>query len=96
VNSNHHFSRTKKILIPLAFILFLLGLIFLPRPNGLISVLVKVYRIRHYRQQIEQLKAKADSLEQEIKLWQDPGYATRVARKIFARPQNPTQKTDND
>ncbi|MGQ9708036.1 MAG: FtsB family cell division protein [bacterium] len=93
MSPNHRFSPRSKLLIPFALAILLLGAIFLPGPNGLISVLVKTYRIRQYRVRIEQLKAKADSLERKIKLWQDQDYATRAARRIFSRKNSTTPAT---
>lgn len=83
--NNHRSNRRSKILLPLGLTLLALGLLFLPGPNGLVSLLIKIAHIRKCQTQIQKLKAKADSLEQEIKQWQNPDYATRIARQIFAR-----------
>lgn len=62
-----------------------LALIFLPGPNGLISTLGKFYRIRQNRLKTLRWEAKADTLREKIKLWQDPDYATKAARRIFEK-----------
>jgi cell division protein FtsB len=80
---NSHPRRRTKVIVPLVIFLILLGIFFLPGPNGLISILLKIYRINRYRAQIQQLRTKADSLESEIKLWQDPDYAARQAQRLF-------------
>ncbi|MEO0005076.1 MAG: hypothetical protein ABIK47_02200 [candidate division WOR-3 bacterium] len=90
--NNQGINRRSKIILRLTAVVLALGLLFLPGPNGLVSVLIKLYRARNYQLQIQKLKAKADSLEQEIRWWQNPAYATRVARQIFTHPD--TVKTD--
>jgi len=82
--------RPAKLIVPIVVFLFLLGLIFLPGPNGLISILLKLYHINRSRNQLQQLRARADSLSLEIKLWQDPTYATRQAQKIFSPTSSDT------
>ncbi len=88
--NNHRSNRRSKILLPLCLAVLTLGLLFLPGPNGLVSVLIKIYRTRKYQLQIQKLKARADSLEQEIKQWHNPDYATKIARQIFDE-QNTTK-----
>ncbi|MGB9741638.1 MAG: septum formation initiator family protein [candidate division WOR-3 bacterium] len=89
---NHHSRRRRKIILLLAIFLIVVAGVFLPGPNGLVSVLIKIYRINRYRTQIQQLRTKADSLEAEIKLWQDPDYATRQARRLFNKHRRDTLK----
>ncbi|MEO0071171.1 MAG: hypothetical protein ABIK39_03685 [candidate division WOR-3 bacterium] len=62
-----------------------LALIFLPGPNGLISALWKSYRIRQNQLKTLHWEAKADTLKEKIKLWQDPDFATKAARRIFEK-----------
>ncbi len=81
--NNHHLFHQKKIPLTFILLLFSLALFFLPGPNGLISILSKIYRIRQYRSQISRLKARADSLEKELKLWHNPDYAAEFARRLF-------------
>jgi len=69
-------GKRKSVLILTGGTLLLLSLIFLPGPNGLVRVLLKLYRIKKHQAAILQLKNEADTLEQKIKLWQDPRYAT--------------------
>ncbi len=75
-------------LIPL-LIVFSLMLFFLPGPNGLIRVGIKLIRIRQTQKQIFYLKSKADTLKEKIKLWQDPHYATDVARQLLESTPKP-------
>lgn len=75
--------QQRKIIIPLTIVIVLLGLIFLPGPNGLISVLLKLHRINRYRAKIRHLRIKSDSLKAEIKLWQNPASATTEAQQLF-------------
>lgn len=76
-------STSGRLLIPLSGIFIILSLIFLPGPNGLISVLLKLHRIRRLQTQIRQLEIRAESLEQEVQKWRDPDFATQRARLIF-------------
>ncbi|MCX7732316.1 MAG: hypothetical protein N2248_04045 [candidate division WOR-3 bacterium] len=82
--------RVGKLFIPLAVVLIILGLTFLPGPNGLISVLLKFYRINRLRSQIRQMKACADSLESEVQKWRNPDFATEQARQLLKQPQPDT------
>lgn len=77
-------NRKNIWLLALGVFVFLSG-IFLPGPNGLISILIKLYRIKQHHHELIRLKAKADTLEQKITLWQDAGYVKKIATPVFAR-----------
>ncbi|MGQ9677884.1 MAG: hypothetical protein ACUVUD_01195 [bacterium] len=78
-------NRRKKILLLTLGVFALLGGIFLPRPSGLISILTKLYRIKQHQQELIRLRAKADTLEHKIKLWQNPGYVKKVIQTVFEK-----------
>ncbi len=82
--------RVGKLFIPLTVVLIILGLTFLPGPNGLISVLLKFYRINKLRAQIRQMKTCADSLESEVQKWRNPDFAAEQARQLLKQPQSDT------
>lgn len=66
-------TKRKKILLPL-FILFILGVIFIPGPNGLVKVIYKNYRKQRLHREIEQLKIKAELIEAKISRGNDEQY----------------------
>ncbi len=86
-------GKRKSVLILTGGALLLLSLIFLPGPNGLVRVLLKLYRIKQHQAAILQLKNEADTLEQKIKLWQDPRYATKMAHTVFSSDTTPHSDT---
>lgn len=81
-------NRKNIWLLALGVCIFLGG-IFLPGPNGLISILIKRYRIKQHHHELLRLKAKADSLAQKIKLWQDAGYVKKIATPVFEQDTLP-------
>lgn len=88
--NRRHPHRFEKFFIPLAVVLVILGLTFLPGPNGLINVLLKFYRIKKLRTQIQQMKIYADSLESEIQKWRNPDFAAQQARQLLKQLQSDT------
>ncbi len=90
MSRNHQRSRKWIFFV---FAIVLLGLIFSPGPNGTIAVLTKLYRIKHHQTQLRRQKAKADSLENKIKLWQNHQYITKLFRRIVEKEKQINQDT---
>ncbi len=88
----HKHQRSRAWLL-IIVVIVLLGAIFLPGPNGTIAVLTKIYRIKHYQKQLLRQKASADTLENKIKLWQDPQYLTKLFMKIVEKEKPKVQDT---
>jgi len=66
-------SKRRKIVVTL-IALTLLGIIFIPGPNGLARVLYKNYKKQQLHKRIEQLKIKAELIEAKIDKGQNEEY----------------------
>ncbi|MEO0080411.1 MAG: hypothetical protein ABIK44_07035 [candidate division WOR-3 bacterium] len=80
--ANYH-SRRRTIL-PLLAVLLVIGIIFLPGKNGAVSVLLRYIRVRKKTAEQHRLKREIDSLERTVRLYQDPSYASDLARRLLA------------
>ncbi len=87
-------GKRKTVLIFAGGLFILLGTIFLPGPNGLVRVLLRLYRIKQHQRALVRLKAKTDTLERKIKLWQNPDYAAKMARTLLG-PDTSSQSDTN-
>lgn len=72
---NHQIHKTRKRSLFIVFLIFVvLVIIFVPGPNGLIKVIHKSYKIDQLRNEMENLKIKAELLESKISKGQNPEY----------------------
>lgn len=64
----------RRALIIIFSIIFLLGIFFIPGPNGLVKVIYKSYKKQQLYNEIEQLKIKAELIESKIAKGQNQEY----------------------
>ncbi len=69
-------------LLLLGGVLFLAA-VFLPGPNGLVSILVKQRRVYRIQQEMRQFRQELDSLDARCRQLRDPAYATEYARRCL-------------
>lgn len=71
---NHQPKANKRKLLVAFSILFVLVMMFVPGPNGLIKVIQKTHRKQQLHNEIENLKIKAELIESKIAKGQNTKY----------------------
>ncbi len=85
-------ARNHLHVLPLVVLALLgfLAVVFLPGPNGIISLLTKDRRLRQIRHRMHETRRRIDSLEQRRSSLRDPEFALEYARWCLGRTPDDT------